>query len=43
MTATPPSDPRKLIAQAKAQAAANRFVAMIRQSNAKLLDKIRKS
>jgi hypothetical protein len=30
-----------LLQQAKAQAAANRFAALIRQSNAKVLDKIR--
>jgi hypothetical protein len=35
------SNLQALSAQAKAQAAANRFAALIRQSNAKLLEKIR--
>lgn len=37
------TNPQTLIQQAKAQAAANRFAALIRQSNAKVLEKIRTS
>jgi hypothetical protein len=40
MTATPPSDPRKLIQQLKLQTSANRYAKLLQDNAAKVISKI---